>query len=643
MILTRCRFEGLRGFDELDLTDLNQLTTLTGPNGAGKSTVLRVLNLAFLILNKKTVSDKLPEHDPWDRFTVANLQFARSNPAPLNHVFAEYLGQDFNEIFIQISCDETSFVISEIRCQQHCLSFVIPQVKNSDIQSQKATVNSIVTQQADAQRRLSTVQVNTPLSQQIRAEQVQLSTNLEQQQDELSRLHKLTFQRTGSDAPVEANRNDVDSFLNLISFPIVTYVDARRLHEEAIPKLISELMTQKKGRRSSMDQFAQATAQLGHLLQAEVDLSDIDGKEEMHINGVPYQRASAGTQITLSFFGLTQLGEPGCIILWDEPENGLHPTRRVRLLDLMFEDGRQFILATHAAEFAPVFSTKGKVFRCISEYDDAATIVKLSVKHIADRRDAFLALEALGVHPARTLFTANVVIWVEGPTELLFYRHWLTPLLRDRGFFEGFHYTFMQYGGALISYLSIADEAQFESTFDLLSLCRHPVVIVDSDFRVDPGNTPPPELLKKGAARLFREIEKLREHRPNAAMFDWTAGREVENYLPESAIWHAVASLWSGYTDYAEKLKSKRLVIGQYDSYHESLNEHFKELEVVDIDPKDNTKKHAKGRSIWGQPNKVEMMRSALTTEGFTIENLCWNGAARLRNIENFVVALCQS
>jgi predicted ATP-dependent endonuclease of OLD family len=88
----------------------------------------------------------------------------------------------------------------------------------------------------------------------------------------------------------------------------------------------------------------------------------------------------------------------------------------------MDSDARQYILATHAPEFAPVSTNKGKVFRCTGTYTNDTTEIHLSINLAADRRDAFTVLEALGVHPSRTLFTANVVIWVEGPTELLLKR-----------------------------------------------------------------------------------------------------------------------------------------------------------------------------------------------------------------------------
>jgi len=73
--LMHCKFEGLQGFAELELTELNGLTTFIGPNGSGKSTILRILVLALSILNRKTLCDALPDHRSWDRFTLARLNF----------------------------------------------------------------------------------------------------------------------------------------------------------------------------------------------------------------------------------------------------------------------------------------------------------------------------------------------------------------------------------------------------------------------------------------------------------------------------------------------------------------------------------------------------------------------------------------
>lgn len=281
-------------------------------------------------------------------------------------------------------------------------------------------------------------------------------------------------------------------------------------------------------------------AQISGLLQAVPDLYDSGGKQELLINGIGYQFASFGTRLCLTFFLLMQARTSNCIVLWDEPESGLHPTRRTGVLEVMLESDLQFVLASHATEFAPIFEAQVRVFGCRSTHDETQGKISLRLDPVDNRKAAFAVLESLGALPSRALFTADVVIWVEGPTELAFFRHWLTPRLRPKGYFEGFHYTFMHYGGALISYMEVDDESHAHSTFDLLSMCRHPLVIVDSDLRQPPSNPNDPSLLKKGARRIYDDVEALNTEKPGSAEFIWTRGREIENFLPEVAILHAV-------------------------------------------------------------------------------------------------------
>jgi predicted ATP-dependent endonuclease of OLD family len=637
--LIRCQFEGLRGFEELELSDLNAVTVFVGPNGAGKSTILRVLALSFSILNKGTLCDLMEKHDAWERFKIGRLYFEPTEFMPLKQ-YAEYFGGPLNEITkveVEIAIEDGKFSVRRLRCNEHEIRFAIQQSTRADILQKRIAIKALENKRADLEKK-RTPQLNHQQIQQLIAQASAVEAELDRGNRELDGLNAVTVKVTSAEDVGLLNRDHVDEFLSDLNFPLVRHVDTHYLQEDAIPKLISELLKDKKGKKASHAKYLESIGRLSRLLQAEVDVFEVENKADLHINGTSYERASSGTKISLSFFGLTNLGDPRCIILWDEPENGLHPTRRSRLLELMFGDGRQFVLATHAAEFAPVFSDQGKVFRSSSYYSEEGTDVRLSVQHVADRRGAFASLEALGVHPAKTLFTANVVIWVEGPTELLFYRHWLMPRMLRRGLYEGFHYAFMQYGGSLISYLSVADEGQLGSTFDLLSMCRHPIVIVDSDLRADTSHQSPMDFLKRGAVRLLNEIEKLNAQRPGGAKFLWTAGREIENYLPESAIWHAIASLWKGYEGHKESLQSRPLVIGKYDSYSEALKNHFIEAGVVDNKETDQATALAKGRSIWGSENKVEMMRSALTMRGLTEADLKYDFDDVLSEIENFVV-----
>jgi energy-coupling factor transporter ATP-binding protein EcfA2 len=620
MLLKHCDFEGLPGFARLTLPNLDSLTTLIGPNGAGKSTILRALHLALRVLERKTLCDDMPQAEPWDRCQAVTLRFGPDREYATSGL-AEHLGATISEeVELRIECDASKFCIRRLRCDARVIEFTGDPPTKKQIQTSEEQVQSAQANLKRAKERPPQVQQKPP----ERGARIQKA----EQDLETAKLARATVEGVSavvseSGVAISLKRTDVDAALGGLLLPTVIYTGPRQSPEAAIPELIKKLMQLKKGQVRQVRAYDAAVKRLGHLLQAEADLFEANGKEELHVNGVPYQQASTGTETTLAFFGQTELQRPDCIILWDEPENGLHPTRRIRLLDLMMGDTRQYVLASHAAEFAPVQRNKGKVPETVQ--------VVLSLAEIATRRDAFSALEALGVHPARALFTANVVIWVEGPTELLFFQHWLTRRLKSQNIIEGFHYTFVQYGGSLITYLAVADDAAINSFIDLLSICRHPVVIVDSDLSAPPSSANPQEFLKPGAARLHEEISRHNEGRSGSALFEITAGREIENYLPEAALWHAVEGVWTSYSTHKEALHGANLSVGQFDSYDDALDRHFVATCVTDV--RSDGLSLAKGRTCWGSKNKVEMMREALTMEDLRSESSSgiaansWNGS----------------
>ncbi|MFX1735384.1 AAA family ATPase [Paraburkholderia sp. A1RI_3L] len=643
MFLVNCKLSGLAGFSTLELKDLNSLTALIGPNGTGKSSILNTLRLVFEILGKNTLSDLLPKHDPWNRFNSAYLEFSSQNPLNTSGL-SEHVGEGHQTMRIEVICDDSTFCVNRIEFPDHSLDFSASQqltrsaISDAERSVQEAmeTIRSIETQM----RQLP------PQNQHTMTPQLDVARKSLPERQEQLRLKNLVKSTSSSTGEQTFQRSDVDSFLKELSLPSFEYidVDASHLLESNIPKFIHQLMAQKKGRKSEFKKYDLTVKRLNHLLQADIDLSEeAGGGQSLHINGAPYGKASTGTKVSLSFFGLTRLIDQNCIVLWDEPENGLHPTRRSRILDLIFEDGRQYVIATHASEFAPVFTSGGRVFRCIADYNEENLDVRLGVNPIATRREAYSALEALGIHPAKTLFTANVVIWVEGPTELLFYRRWLTKRLSDKGLREGFHYTFMQYGGALISYMSAADDAHFLSAFDTLSVCRHPIIVVDSDLRHAPEkNSSPSDYLKAGARRIFNQINLLNKERPRAAMFAWTGGREVENYLPEKAVAHAVTVVWKSFEKYADQVSLDGLKIGQYEAYHEAISDFLTTADIVDSGTNGTSKALAKGRSAWGSDNKVEFMEAALSMPGLNENDLRWDCVELLDKIEQFVLEKCE-
>jgi predicted ATP-dependent endonuclease of OLD family len=627
--IKNCKFIGLPGIQDLEI-DFSTITTLTGPNGTGKSTVLKILDLAFRILEEREVCNNLPQHDPWHLFASASLEF--ESDASLE---TSLLG-DIKTLTIFIECDNSSYYISHISTHQKCLSITKPAL-SVDIEKWKLLVAQAQTQMAEYEKNLRSIPANSQPYIQLQQQQKNgrhIVTKNEKENSDLidnNNNINLKFSEEENETDLTIHRSKFIEFLKELNTPTIKHITTQQLMEQDITPLIDNLITLKKGNKSDSKSFKIKEERINELLQSEIDVSETkEGEKKLLIHGHPYEKSSAGTYLTLSFFALTESEDANKIVLWDEPENGLHPTRRIQLLDLMHRDGRQFIVATHATEFAPVLQANSKVYRCVSDYDEDTSRLRFSVVSVATRRDAFETLEALGIHPARTLFTANVVIWVEGPTELLFYRHWLNLRLENDGYQEGLHYSFMQYGGSLINYLEVADTGAFTSTIDLLSHCRHPIVLVDSDIQEKPL-LEQKNILKPGAQRILNEIEKLNKERTNAAIFQATQGREIENYLPRDSIWHAIEKLWVDFSKIKNDLPLNELELGQYCKYPEAIEKFFANENIVDV--------HGlpKGRSLWGSGNKVAMMAAALTMPDFEEHKLQFNCSMGLSEIEKFI------
>ncbi len=636
-ILVRCKVEGVRGFGTLDLDGLGAVSTLVGPNGAGKSTLLRILRSVLHAAAAQTICDEFPETLPnreaWEPFTNAELEFRR-RPSPAPNVLREHFNPTYSSCRITVIRRSNIFSITTLSLDDKSLMFTEQQIIS---RKQRRTAEEGVKQQEVKLAQLQqTLQANQNMKGTYQPQIDQISQQIVHEKQQAIRNSVVVARSADSNKEIKLERETVDTFLAELGLPQPIYVAARTSPETSIPEMIKKLMILKKGRERDVAQFRQHQAQLMHLLQADVDVFDEQNKELLLVNSVPWRQASSGTEITLSFFSLTMLNTMNGIVLWDEPENGLHPTRRCRLLDLMQNDARQYFLATHAPEFISLSNTNNgipnRVFRCQSLHDVENDKVHLSAIPIADRRDAFSALEALGIHPARTLFTANVVLWIEGPTELIFYRHWRRKRFLKSQTYEGFQYTFMQYGGGVIAWIEANDTTAFNSLFDLLSLCRYPIILLDSDLKAPPNSQHPRDYLKNGASRLLDEIEGLNRERPNSAMLRWTGGREIENYLPPRAIAHALHTLCKTMGDEEKnKLDLESLVVDRYESYDDVLHRHFLKCGIVD---KDHPEK-PRWRSIWA--NKPEFMRAALSTPNLEEKELLWDGDKLISSMVRFI------
>lgn len=206
------------------------------------------------------------------------------------------------------------------------------------------------------------------------------------------------------------------------------------------------------------------------------------------------------------------------IILLEEPEIGLHPRQQRQLMaELARLSLGQIFVTSHSNHIIDIAGDNVNSY-LLRESRNAGSPSRVVEKIGAPSRTV---LEELGIRPS-SVTLANALICVEGPSDAIYVRHWISLHEIGRGLREYLDFAFIFTGGKTLSHFSTLDDSK--AIVRLLNLHPGFYLIGDSDRNNrDSG-------IKNVALRRLSEESSLIQR------FWITQPKEIEGYIEADAI-----------------------------------------------------------------------------------------------------------